>query len=101
MRTYFVYSQGKKFALLINRRQLRWYGTLKNDDVDEKVKPLNTDKKHFGTILLNLSLGKCEIQGMYTVVEDFLHSNGHSNGCLQSENDQKCRFILTYKNDTL
>ena len=50
---------------------LRWNGTLKYDDVDEKViflkiwdlKPLNTDKKHFGTILLNLSLDKCEIQG--------------------------------------
>ena len=39
---------------------------------------------------------------MYTVVDDFLHSNSHSNGAgLQLENDQKCRLILKYINDTL
>lgn len=35
------------------------------------------------------------------MVEAFLHSNDHSNGCLQSENDQKCRLSLKYINDTL
>ena len=47
------------------------------------LKPLSTCKKHFEMILLNLPLDECKIQGKYTVVSVFLHSNSHSDVCLQ------------------
>ena len=35
------------------------------------------------------------------ILKRSLHSNSHSKHCLQSENDNEQRFILTYINDTL
>ena len=40
-------------------------------------------KKHNETILLNLPGDECKIQGKYTVMKIFLHSNVHRNGYLQ------------------
>ena len=65
------------------------------------LKHLNTCKKHFETILPSLPLDECKIQGKYTVVYTFLHSNGHSDGCLQSESDHKWRSISINVNNTL
>ena len=57
------------------RSLVRWLDRLKNDDIHQKydvfrkyLKPLNTCKKHFGMILLNLPLDECKIQGKCTVV---------------------------------
>ena len=61
------------------------------------LKPLNNCKKHFETILLSLPLDECKVQGKYTVVYTFLHSDG----CLQSESDHKWRSISINVNNTL
>ena len=45
--------------------------------------PLNTFKKNFETFLLNLPVDERKIQGKYIGI-DFLRSNGHNDGCLQS-----------------
>ena len=56
---------------------LRWLDRLKNDDIHRKYDVFRNiifkalehlQKKHFETILLNLLLVECKIQGKYTVV---------------------------------
>ena len=50
-----------------------WLNSLKNYDIHKNtkflktsyLKPLNTCKKHFQTILLNFPPDKCKIQGKY------------------------------------
>ena len=74
---------------------MRWHvSRLPGPLVDRLLKPLNTCKKRFETILLYLPPDECKIQGEFTIK----YSKGQSDGCLQSESGHK--QISFNKNDT-
>ena len=59
----------------------RWPNRIKNDDIHEKF--IFLKNIIFKTILLNLPGDEYKIQGKYTVMKLFLHSNVHRHGYLQ------------------
>ena len=68
--------------------------------------PLNTCKKHFEMILLNLPLDECKIQGKCTLMwYEFFYVHVAMAIVmvvnLQSGIDYKCRSVSTNRNNTL